>query len=495
MTSDAPAVHSPSWRRDAGSPASHTDASGVEIPVPRKPQGQPWVFVLSRTKQPLGLAHPAVVRIWRKKGKARMHRIGINVVRITCRHAEECFTRKSCATRADIGDDPGAKTSGLTLTIDGKVVWMAEIQHRSGVITKNMTGRRQCRTARRCRRKRAGERGAKEARWRHRSKKAGWLPPSVYHRVQSMRRWIRWLAKFCEPMVDSVTVHVEVNAFDIHKVVNPDIHGVGYQRGPLWRANLRGYVLTRDKSRCVYCGGKDTLELDHVIPKPEGGSDRHWNRVAACRECNRSKDDTPLETWLAEKATPKIARRRKSILRYVENVSKGRVKMSSMAAATVVGPCLVKQLRGEGFTVETSSGADTAAWRRIAHVEKSHVNDAACTASKEQPFVFRCENHLTLKMTGRGRRLVVKRNLHGMPRRRKDGTRCATHRHTPPHGFRTGDVVRIDKEGFGQRRRIAVLTTARHDGRLEAQLGNGQNINIMASKVTRIHRTLGARVQ
>ena len=31
----------------------------------------------------------------------------------------------------------------------------------------------------------------------------------------------------------------------------------------------------------------------------KGGSDRHWNRVAACRACNRSKDDTPLETWLA----------------------------------------------------------------------------------------------------------------------------------------------------------------------------------------------------
>ena len=95
-----------------------------------------------------------------------------------------------------------------------------------------------------------------------------------------------------------------------------------------------------------------------------------------------------------------------------------------MAATTVVGPCLVKKLRHEGFSVETSSGADTAAWRRIAGVEKSHVNDAACTAAKEQPF--------TLKMTGRGRRLVVKRDHHGMPRRRNDGTSCAAHRRTPP---------------------------------------------------------------
>ena len=191
VTSDTPAVHAPSWRRDAGSPASHTDANGVEMTTSGKPEGQPWVFVVSRSKQPMGLVHPAVARIWRRKGKARMHRVGLNVIRITCRHAEACFVRKSRATQADIGNDPGAKTSGLTLAIDWKVVWMAEIHHRSGIITKNMTGRRQCRSSRRCRRKRNAERGAKEARWRHRSKKAGWLPPSVYHRVQAMRRWIR----------------------------------------------------------------------------------------------------------------------------------------------------------------------------------------------------------------------------------------------------------------------------------------------------------------
>ena len=77
-------------------------------------------------------------------------------------------------------------------------------------------------------------------------------------------------------MVENVTVHVEVNAFDIHKAINPDVHGTAYQRGPLWRANLRGYVLTRDNSKCVYCGNKDTLELDHVIPESKGGSDNFF---------------------------------------------------------------------------------------------------------------------------------------------------------------------------------------------------------------------------
>ena len=494
--SDAHAVRDPSWRREAATAASHTDAQGVEICKPKKTAGQPWVFVEDRSGQPLGLAHPAVARIWKRKGKARMRRVGINVVRLTCTHAQACFKRKTGEAR--IGVDPGAKTSGMALIIDDKVVWSAQVNHRSASITLNMSKRRACRSARRCRRKRAAGRGPKPARWSYRAKKDGWLPPSVYHRVHSLRRWIRWLARFCAPRVDDVRVFVETNAFDTHKTVNPDVEGVGYQQGPLWRANLRGYVLTRDKSQCVYCGagGKSvTFELDHVIPQSMGGSDRHWNRIAACVPCNRSKDQSSLETWLEQKAPPKARRRKTTILRYVEDVANGRIKLSAMAAATVVGPCLVKKLRKEGFAVETNSGADTAAWRRMAGVEKSHTHDAACTAARGRRVSFRCERHLNINMSGRGRHLVVKRNKHGMPRRRNDGNRAAAHRETPPHGFRAGDTVRIEKKDFGRRRCVGVLKTARHDGRLNALLGNGKRVNVMAARATLIHRTLGASIR
>ena len=63
----------------------HTGASGAEIRS--SSQGQPWVFVLSRSGTPLGLAHPAVVRKWRRGGKARMHRVGPAVARLRCVHA------------------------------------------------------------------------------------------------------------------------------------------------------------------------------------------------------------------------------------------------------------------------------------------------------------------------------------------------------------------------------------------------------------------------
>lgn len=48
------------------------------------------------------------------------------------------------------------------------------------------------------------------------------------------------------------------------------------------------------KYRCVRCGGwfrKDQIEIDHRIPKRDGGTDDLWNLQPMCRHCNRSKRD------------------------------------------------------------------------------------------------------------------------------------------------------------------------------------------------------------
>ena len=488
---------SPWWRRDAS--ASPTGAQGAEV---RKPHGQPWVFVLSRSKEPLGLAHPAVVRKWRRAGKARMHRMGPNVVRLLCPHAQACFIRKTHpgeedAVDARIGVDPGAKVSALALVVGHRVVWTAQIEHRSASISKRMTQRAGARSARRCRRKNKAGRGPKPARWRHRCRKAGWLPPSVYHRVQSIRRWVRWLRRFAAPMATSMTAYVEVSAFDIHKVLHPEVCGESYQHGALYRANLRGFVMTCDSGTCVYCEttSRDTrFQMDHVIPRGVG-SDRHWNRVAACERCNHSKGKRSVEQWLAGNAPQAVKHRASAILDYVARVADGRVKMSAMTAANVVGPCVAKKLEADGMPVVRNTGADTAAWRRMTGVEKSHAVDAATCAGQGESLAFRCQHPVSVKMTGRGRRLIVRRNASGFPALNKNGTPVTGHRGTPPHGLRAGDTVRIERTDLGQRRRIATLTTARHDGRCVALLRSGNKVNIMASRLTLIHHGCGALVR
>lgn len=59
-------------------------------------------------------------------------------------------------------------------------------------------------------------------------------------------------------------------------------------------------VLKRDNFRCQYCwrNGKDvTLEVDHVTPKANGGTDDFDNLITCCRECNMGKWQTELDEW------------------------------------------------------------------------------------------------------------------------------------------------------------------------------------------------------
>ncbi len=67
---------------------------------------------------------------------------------------------------------------------------------------------------------------------------------------------------------------------------------VPYKRIMISRKN----IIRRDRFRCQYCGGRDGLTVDHVVPKSRGGKDTWENLVAACTRCNNKKGSrTPDE--------------------------------------------------------------------------------------------------------------------------------------------------------------------------------------------------------
>jgi 5-methylcytosine-specific restriction endonuclease McrA len=67
---------------------------------------------------------------------------------------------------------------------------------------------------------------------------------------------------------------------------------VPFRRILLTRRN----VLRRDGNRCQYCGHRERLTLDHVVPRSRGGPDSWDNLVAACVPCNNRKGNrTPEE--------------------------------------------------------------------------------------------------------------------------------------------------------------------------------------------------------
>ena len=61
---------------------------------------------------------------------------------------------------------------------------------------------------------------------------------------------------------------------------------------------LRFEVFKRDGFACQYCGRTPPvvmLEVDHIMPRSEGGTDDINNLITSCFDCNRGKSNTKLE--------------------------------------------------------------------------------------------------------------------------------------------------------------------------------------------------------
>ena len=61
----------------------------------------------------------------------------------------------------------------------------------------------------------------------------------------------------------------------------------------LWRQSIR----EKWEHQCAYCGSKENITLDHVIPQAKGGTDHITNVVCACESCNRAKAHTDFYEW------------------------------------------------------------------------------------------------------------------------------------------------------------------------------------------------------
>ena len=70
---------------------------------------------------------------------------------------------------------------------------------------------------------------------------------------------------------------------------------VPYNKVVLSRRN----IMRRDNFTCMYCGSKNDLTIDHVLPKSRGGKDVWENLTTACEKCNVKKSSrTPQEAGM-----------------------------------------------------------------------------------------------------------------------------------------------------------------------------------------------------
>jgi 5-methylcytosine-specific restriction endonuclease McrA len=308
------------------------------------------VFVVSQAGKPLMPTTPRRARIWLRAKRARV---------VSCEPftIQLCFETTCYTQSVTIGVDTGSKTVGIAATANAETLLQAEVQLRTDVSEK-LTQRRIYRRARRSRKTRY-----RAARFANRRRKARWLPPSVSSKRAATLKAVRFVAS----LLPVHQVNVEIASFDTQKMRNPEITGITYQQGSLFGYQVREYILEKWQRTCVYCGSKDTsLQIEHLVPKARGGSDRVDNLTLACKPCNQRKgNQTAAEFGFAQ-----IQAQARLPLRDAAQVS-------SLKTALLA---VLKQQFGEE-RVQVRYGYQTKYQRiQVLDLPKSHAYDAVAIA-------------------------------------------------------------------------------------------------------------------
>jgi 5-methylcytosine-specific restriction endonuclease McrA len=236
------------------------------------------VFVLNKHGNPLMPASPAKARHLLDNGQAV-------VVRRTPFTIQLLYGSSGYKQGVTLGIDAGYSTVGFS-AVAGRELIAGELTLRNDI--KRLLEKR--RAYRRTRRSRKWYR---EPRFNNRGKK-GWLAPSIKHKLDSHIRLIEKLKK----ILPITRIIVEVASFDTQKMQNPEISNIEYQQGELQGYEVREYLLEKFGRKCVYCGKTDVpLEIEHIVPRSRGGSDRVSNLTTACHECNQTKGNQTAEEF------------------------------------------------------------------------------------------------------------------------------------------------------------------------------------------------------
>ena len=368
------------------------------------------VLLIDKNLIPQDAVCPAVARILLKQQKAFVHKRFPFVIRLGV-----ASTKPTHGLQLKL--DPGSVTTGIALVNNktGEVVWGANLFHRGKFIKQRMDSRSALRRGRRYRKTRY-----RPARFLHRKKPDGWLAPSLMSRVYNIDTWVKRLRSYAH----ITGISVEFCNFDMQKMNNPSISGKEYQRGELFGFEVREYILQKYDYTCVYCGAKDVpLEMEHVVPRAKGGTNRTSNLVLACKKCNQKKGSKSIDEFLSKN---------KDLLKKIKSKLKASLKDVAIMHAT--RNRVVKNLTETGLPVELGYGYLTKFNRTQQGLPKHHWIDAACVGESTPVLKNTSLAPLQIKAQGHGSRQMCRTDKFGFPK-------CHCLRSKRRGVFQTGDMV------------------------------------------------------
>ena len=327
------------------------------------------VFVLNNQGQPLMPCSYAKSKRMVKSGKAKV----VKRAPFTIQLNFKCENKTQPIT---IGIDTGAKFIGFSAVSEKEELISGEVKL-DNMMSKRLADRKMYR------RKKRSRLWHRKPRFNNRvaSKKKGWLPPSIQRKYDTHLSLIGKI----KDMLPVSNVVIEVGNFDIQKLNDPMIEGVGYQQGAMYQYRNRiAYLLAREKGICQYCGKVhkkgDPWRLHHIWGKHK---DKPEDWALLHKECHLKLHRLKQESVL----------RKKKSKSYKEstfmNIIKGRFQ--------------------NDINCKLTFGYKTFTDRCDIGLKKSHINDAFIVAggrTQERCFPFSVEqkrkNNRSLQKNRRG---------------------------------------------------------------------------------------------
>ena len=313
------------------------------------------VYVKSKDGKALMPTSNAKARKLLKQKKAKVVSLRPFVIKLTYKTKTE-YTQK-----LHLGIDSGYSNIGFSV-IDAKQEYIAgEVKLLEGM-KKRLLEKSSYRKTRRSRLR------YRKPRWNNRvkSKKKGWLAPSIRHKLDTHIKFIDEL----KGILPIGKITIEVANFDIQKMKDDSISGKEYQEGDMlgfW--NVREYVLHRDGHKCQNpnCKCKDNkeqiLKVHHIIYRSKGGTDRPENLITLCSKCH----------------TPANHKKGKFLYDWCMNGKEVR-GFKDATFMNIIRWYLVNELKSKYDNVFITYGYITKNHRIKHGIEKSHANDAFAIA-------------------------------------------------------------------------------------------------------------------